>query len=46
METAMLGGEAEPEGMRFDQEYGDEEYNDEDDARNYYMGGSKERKGN
>lgn len=45
----MLGGEAEPEGMRFDQEYGDEDYYDEDDARrydNHYMGGSKEKKGN
>ena len=42
----MLGGEAEPEGMRFDNyDYGDEEYYDEDDARRYdYMGGSKERK--
>lgn len=49
METAMLGGEAEPLGMRFDQ-YGDEDgYYEEDDAARYYndlhmMGGSKERK--
>ena len=46
METAMLGGEAEPEGMRFD-DYGAEDYYDEDDARRYdtiMMGGSKERK--
>lgn len=48
METAMLGGEAEPEGMQFDHDYGyEEEYYDEDDARRYdtiMMGGSKERK--
>lgn len=48
METAMLGGEAEPEGIYNDQ-YGDEyEYGEEVEYRQEieFMGGSKEKKGN
>lgn len=48
METAMLGGEAEPEGMDFDNygnyynDYGEEDYNN---SAHNYMGGSKEKRG-
>lgn len=46
METAMLGGEAEPEGMDFGYDYGD--YGDEGAEEDPYdvimMGGNKERK--
>lgn len=49
METAMMGGEPEPEGMIFhngqdgyDQEYGDEYEEERRDV--FMMGGSRERK--
>ena len=46
MENAMLGGEAEPYGMDFGPGYEDYEYGDEEDdqRREMYMGGNKERK--
>jgi len=43
METAMLGGEAEPEGMDFGYDYGDEGA-EEDPYDVIMMGGNKERK--
>jgi len=47
METAMLGGEAEPQGMYDDQYYDEYEYGEEAEYDNggNYMGGSKEKKG-
>lgn len=46
METAMLGGEAEPEGMYDDQYYDEYDYGEEGENENgkNYMGGSKEKK--